>query len=641
MSNYSYVTLLTNDSYMYGVTLLVESMKRVDTKYPLHVLITKDVSAASREMMDQLGVTYQHIDIIETPDFIYEHNLAIQPETAATWKNCWTKFRIFDLTQFDKIVFLDADVMILKNLDHLFELPHLTAALDGEFFGLWPGWPHFNSGCVVIEPSHKTFEDILSFGNSLTLEELPDYIVADQEVLNLYYKDWPEQEHLHLNKYYNIFAPYVLEEHLDELKDNVYFIHYVGRKPWTFWLRNPVEVYTEYYYEMGKNMIQDRVDTLDWDKIHEKVVVSVYGICKNEIQSVENYINSFGEADYLCILDTGSTDGTWEYLQEAASTHPNMIIKQQEINPWRFDTARNESMKLIPEETTMYFMADLDEVIKEKGWVEKVRFSWSPVFDRGMYTYNRDVNQEDDTVIRAIKEYRVHSKSWVRWVNIVHEAIVTNSGRKQFYIETCTPLDIVVWHYPTKNGRQTNYMELCEADLVEHPEDWVMHLQLAIEYELRQEKDKAVEHYLYLINNQNTLQDFEKGRCYYGIGLDLLRDGHIDKAMRFFFEGRLVAPGYADNYLAPAEYYYNNKKYQKAIDLCESAFQNCGIAPWCGVFDVNSFYPYWLLAMNYYFLGNKVKALAYMQIASIKSAQDNIAQLSTEIAAEICSEWKK
>ena len=293
-----------------------------------------------------------------------------------------------------------------------------------------------------------------------------------------------------------------------------------------------------------------------------------------------------------------------------------MIIKQQEINPWRFDTARNESMKLIPEETTMYFMADLDEVIKEKGWVEKVRFSWSPVFDRGMYTYNRDVNQEDDTVIRAIKEYRVHSKSWVRWVNIVHEAIVTNSGRKQFYIETCTPLDIVVWHYPTKNGRQTNYMELCEADLVEHPEDWVMHLQLAIEYELRQEKDKAVEHYLYLINNQNTLQDFEKGRCYYGTG-------------------------YADNYLAPAEYYYNNKKYQKAIDLCESAFQNCGIAPWCGVFDVNSFYPYWLLAMNYYFLGNKVKALAYMQIASIKSAQDNIAQLSTEIAAEICSEWKK
>ena len=301
MSNYSYVTLLTNDSYMYGVTLLVESMKRVDTKYPLHVLITKDVSAASREMMDQLGVTYQHIDIIETPDFIYEHNLAIQPETAATWKNCWTKFRIFDLTQFDKIVFLDADVMILKNLDHLFELPHLTAALDGEFFGLWPGWPHFNSGCVVIEPSHKTFEDILSFGNSLTLEELPDYIVADQEVLNLYYKDWPEQEHLHLNKYYNIFAPYVLEEHLDELKDNVYFIHYVGRKPWTFWLRNPVEVYTEYYYEMGKNMIQDRVDTLDWDKIHEKVVVSVYGICKNEIQSVENYINSTYKKPHLHI----------------------------------------------------------------------------------------------------------------------------------------------------------------------------------------------------------------------------------------------------------------------------------------------------------------------------------------------------
>ena len=96
MKNYSYVTLLTNDSYVYGVALLVESMKRVNTKYPLHVLIINEVHAATIEILNQLGVTYEYVDIIPTPEDIYEHNLAFQAATAATWRNCWTKFHIFN-----------------------------------------------------------------------------------------------------------------------------------------------------------------------------------------------------------------------------------------------------------------------------------------------------------------------------------------------------------------------------------------------------------------------------------------------------------------------------------------------------------------------------------------------------------------
>jgi len=47
MKNYSYISLLTNDSYAYGIALLVESMKKVDTKYPLKVLVTNNVSKAT------------------------------------------------------------------------------------------------------------------------------------------------------------------------------------------------------------------------------------------------------------------------------------------------------------------------------------------------------------------------------------------------------------------------------------------------------------------------------------------------------------------------------------------------------------------------------------------------------------------
>ena len=639
MENYSYITLLTNDSYVYGVALLVESMERVGTKYPLHVLITDTVSAASIEILNQLGVTYELLDKIETPEDIMAHNVKYNAAVAGTWRYCWTKFKIFDQTQFDKIIFLDADIMILKNIDHLFEKPHMTAALDGEYFGLWPNWPHFNSGCVVIEPSHQLFLDILDFANNLDPNNLPDYIVADQEVLNLYFKDWPEQKELHLNKYYNIFAPYVLPNYLEDTKVNTYFIHYVGRKPWTFWLRTENDVYDEYYYALGKEMVETKIRTLDWDTIRSKIVLTVYAICKNEKANVKKWLDSFGEADYVCVLDTGSDDGTWELLQKEKKKRRNLIIDQKVISPWRFDTARNESMKLIPQETTMYFMADLDEVIKEKGWSSNVKRAWDPLFDRGTYTYNRDVDKTTDTVVRAIPEYRIHSKEWNKWVNIVHEALINVKGQKQFYIETCTHIDITVWHYPKEN-KSTEYMELCEADLKEYPDDWVMHLQLAIEYEIRNLNEKALEHFLYIINNPNTLQAFEQARCYFGIGR-ILKDTQKQKALDYFREGRLIDPTFVDNYLIAAELYYNDKKYSNSIELCLGGLKNCTNAVWCSVYDAQSFYPYQLLGLSYYFMGQKVPALAYMAIAQVKNPDNSIKQITNEIAMEIAGEWRK
>ena len=639
MKNYSYVTLLTNDSYVYGITLLVESMKQVDTKYPLHVMVTDKVSAPTLEMLNELGVTYSEVESIATPEYIFNHNMSIEPEISIIWKECLTKFHVFDMTQYDKIVFLDADLYIMKNLDHLFDLPHMTAALDGEYFGLWQGWPHFNSGCVVIEPSHQLYGDLLNFAANMNPDTLPSYVIADQEILNLYYNTWPEQTELHLNKYYNIFAPYIDESQVEDVKENCYFIHYVGRKPWTFWLRNNNETYAEYWYAFTKNIIETRAQQFDWDKIRKLVKLTVYGICKNEIKNVEAYLKSFSKADYVCLLDTGSTDGTWEYLQQAQSTYPNLIIGQEVITPWRYDAARNESMKLIPKDTTMFFMADLDEVIKEDNWADLVRNSWEPLFDRGMYTYNRDVDK-DDNVIRAIPEYRIHSKGWTQWVNIVHEAITTPSGRKQFYVETCTPIDITVWHYPTKNG-DTNYMELCEQDLLENPNDYVMRLQLAIEYEIRSEWDKALDHFFYIIEDKNvTLQDFEVARCYYGIGAYLLRNNKEAEALRYFTEGRLYCPTFADNYLAAAQTYFNKQEYQKTIELCLAAFRNCNIAVWCGIYDIKSFLPYYLTGLSYYFINDKIKALGYLSVARIKNNSNDIVNLCNEVAAEIDKEWK-
>lgn len=631
--NYSYVSLLTDDSYVYGIILLTESMKQVNTQYPLHVLVTNNVSKATLEILNQLDVTYEVVDMIKMPEQIYDFNMSVNPRMTAVWENCLTKFKIFNLTQFKKIIFLDADIMVLKNLDHLFEKPHMTSALDGEYFNLWPGWDHFNSGIMVIEPSEELFNNILDFANHFLPEfdsDKPLQVYADQEILNIYYKDWPEKKELHLNKYYDVFPPYVQTEQLEDLKENCYFVHYVGRKPWVPWLKNPIETYDEYYYNIGKELVQNKVLTLDWQKIRSNLILTVYAICKNEKQNVEKWIKSFGEADYICILDTGSTDGTWELLNKLKKKYSNLIIGQKEIKPWRYDVARNESMKLIPKDTTIFFMADLDEIIKEKGWTQIVKDAWQPTFDRGEYAYHRDV-ADDGTIERTIQEYRIHSKDWIKYENIVHEALINRAGEKQFLRINCTPINIQVWHFPDKNKKR-NYAELCEANLKLNPNDGVMRLQLAIEYEILRQYDKAAEQYVYMLTHDMNLQEYELARCYYGLGAIALQNNQIQQALNLFAEGRIACPYFFDNYLIASFIYHDLDNFEIAIDLLKLSFENCKEAFWCSINDINTFVPYYYLALNYYKIHKNIIALGLLQIAhTLNSSSEEVIALMNEI----------
>jgi len=108
----------------------------------------------------------------------------------------------------------------------------------------------------------------------------------------------------------------------------------------------------------------------------------------------------------------------------------------------------------------MYFMVDLDEIIKEDNWVNNVKMVWEPNFSRGVYSYHRNVD-ENDNILRTINEFRIHSKKWHKYINIVHEALVDENDEKKFLIDICTPISIAVWHYP-KADKKTNYLELCE-----------------------------------------------------------------------------------------------------------------------------------------------------------------------------------
>ena len=81
----------------------------------------------------------------------------MRPELGCTF----TKLRAWTLTQFTKCVFLDADTMVLQNVDDLFDREELSAAPD-------VGWPDcFNSGVFVYKPSQETYVKLLDFAKNV------------------------------------------------------------------------------------------------------------------------------------------------------------------------------------------------------------------------------------------------------------------------------------------------------------------------------------------------------------------------------------------------------------------------------------------------------------------------------------------
>ena len=91
------------------------------------------------------------------------------------------------------------------------------------------------------------------------------------------------------------------------------------------------------------------------------IKTAVYTICKNELHNLERWLYYGSFYTYRVLLDTGSTDGTWEALQEYAKNDSNLIIEQKIFDPWHFSNARNYNLSMVPEDIDWCLSPDLDE----------------------------------------------------------------------------------------------------------------------------------------------------------------------------------------------------------------------------------------------------------------------------------------
>lgn len=170
----SFVTLATNENYVLGALTLAHSLRNVKTDRMLTVMITKEVSDDLQLQLREVFDYVEYVDIFDSHDTA---NLALlkRPELGITF----TKLHCWRLEQFEKCVFLDADCLVLKNIDDLFERDEFSAAAD-------VGWPDcFNSGVFVFRPSADTYNNLVQFA-----VQTGSFDGGDQGLLNLYFSNW-------------------------------------------------------------------------------------------------------------------------------------------------------------------------------------------------------------------------------------------------------------------------------------------------------------------------------------------------------------------------------------------------------------------------------------------------------------------
>jgi hypothetical protein len=216
----AYVTAVTSADYCPGALALANSLART-TRLPLIALVTPDVPV---DRLLRAGIHIAPVQPIANPHLAGPGGpggavgRTTRRTVQARFASVFTKLHAWRLDYLDRIVFLDADTIVLQNIDQLFE---------GNGFAAAPDWgaeltEQFNTGLFVTEPSSDRFQAMTGLITRLVSAD-----GGDQGFLNSFFPDWTR-----LASRYNTLVRLMTDHPQLYRAEDVAVLHYVGPKPW-------------------------------------------------------------------------------------------------------------------------------------------------------------------------------------------------------------------------------------------------------------------------------------------------------------------------------------------------------------------------------------------------------------------------
>jgi len=203
----AYVTVITTESYVRPAMVMGASLKAHTRRYEKSeneadyvclILLSRNarggagVSALGARLLQAAGWSVRPIPSqLMNPNYGSEDSKKGYAENVHVWN--YNKLWIWSLTEYDKVVYLDSDLLVIGNIDELFDRDIWTeigapANSTHRNFAAAPDMippDRFNSGVMAIRPDMEIFTDMRN-----SLGRIPSYNKGDQGFLNAYFDNW-------------------------------------------------------------------------------------------------------------------------------------------------------------------------------------------------------------------------------------------------------------------------------------------------------------------------------------------------------------------------------------------------------------------------------------------------------------------
>ncbi|KAI0564798.1 Glycosyl transferase family GT8 [Gracilaria domingensis] len=169
----AYVSLLYGNTYTLAVRVMMQSLvaNSPDSRNTREriVLQTGDTSQANIDLLENDGVRVIRVPTVASP---YVGSAKFHPRFGLVM----TKLVVFNMTEYTRILFIDADSLVLKDLSPLFSCARFCAAFINPCY--------FNSGLMLVSPNATMYNDM-----SRVLPHTSSYDGGDQGFLNEYFPE--------------------------------------------------------------------------------------------------------------------------------------------------------------------------------------------------------------------------------------------------------------------------------------------------------------------------------------------------------------------------------------------------------------------------------------------------------------------
>ncbi|KAK4459543.1 nucleotide-diphospho-sugar transferase [Cladorrhinum samala] len=173
-SRFAYIQYVTNAHYLCNAVMMFESLHRLGSKADRVMLHPSDMSADDNQLLRKARDEYR---VKLVPIIVHS-----KPTADTTWAESFTKLLAFNQTDYDRVLHLDSDAVLLQPMDELFLLPPCPVAMPRAYW-LYPDVQILSSQLMLVQPSAAEFQRVM---DRTSAGGADDY---DMEIVNYLYKD--------------------------------------------------------------------------------------------------------------------------------------------------------------------------------------------------------------------------------------------------------------------------------------------------------------------------------------------------------------------------------------------------------------------------------------------------------------------